>query len=117
MQQGERQLLRGLTGGCRPSAYSASKVGVINVTRCLAWEWAPHVRVNALAPGYMLTPLVRKIADDAAWWQATVALHALGRPGSPEEIVGPAVFPASDASSFVTGAVLTVDGGWTARAP
>jgi NAD(P)-dependent dehydrogenase (short-subunit alcohol dehydrogenase family) len=108
---------RGLTGGCRQSAYSASKAGVINLMRCLAWEWAPHVRVNALAPGYMLTPLVQQIAGDAAWWQATVALHALGRAGRPEEIVGPAVFLASDASSFVTGTVLTVDGGWTAGAP
>jgi gluconate 5-dehydrogenase len=108
---------RGLTGGRRQSAYSASKAGVIGMMRCLAWEWAPHVRVNALAPGYMRTPLVQQIAGDAAWWQATVALHALGRAGRPEEIVGPAVFLASDASSFVTGTVLTVDGGWTAGAP
>jgi NAD(P)-dependent dehydrogenase (short-subunit alcohol dehydrogenase family) len=75
------------------------------------------VRVNALAPGYMATPLVQQIADDPAWWQATVALHALGRVGQPEEIVGPAIFLASDASSFVTGTVLVVDGGWTAGAP
>jgi len=108
---------RGLTGGRAQAAYSASKAGVIGLTRCLAWEWAPHVRVNALAPGYMATPLVQQIARDPAWWQATRTLHALDRVGAPEEVVGPAVFLASDASSFVTGAVLAVDGGWTAGSP
>jgi len=108
---------RGLTGGRAQAAYSASKAGVVGLTRCLAWEWAPHVRVNALAPGYMATPLVRQIARDPAWWEATRALHALDRVGDPEEIVGPAVFLASDASSFVTGTVLAVDGGWTAGSP
>jgi NAD(P)-dependent dehydrogenase (short-subunit alcohol dehydrogenase family) len=108
---------RGLTGGHRQSAYSASKAGVIGLTRCLAWEWAPAVRVNALAPGYVRTPLVRQIAQDREWLAATQAMHALGRLADPEEIVGPALFLASDASSFVTGTVLTVDGGWTAGSP
>lgn len=108
---------RGLTGGRNQSVYSASKAGVIGLTRCLAWEWAPHVRVNALAPGYMATPLVQQIARDPQWWAATEGLHAMGRIGAPEEVVGPAVFLASDASSFVTGSVLSVDGGWTAGAP
>jgi NAD(P)-dependent dehydrogenase (short-subunit alcohol dehydrogenase family) len=65
----------------------------------------------------MLTPLFRQITGDPAWWQATVALHALRRAGRPEEIVGPAVFLASDASSFGAGTVLTVNGGWTAGSP
>jgi NAD(P)-dependent dehydrogenase (short-subunit alcohol dehydrogenase family) len=108
---------RGLTGGRGQVAYSASKAGIIGMMRCLAWEWAPQVRVNALAPGYMATPLVQQIASDPAWWAATQALHALQRIGDPEEIAGPAIFLASDASSFVTGAVLSVDGGWTAGAP
>jgi len=105
---------RALTGGRAQSAYSASKAGIVGMMRCLALEWAPQVRVNALAPGYMATPLVQPIVDDPAWLQATEDLHALGRLGEPEEIVGPIVFLASEASSFVTGAVLTVDGGWTA---
>lgn len=105
---------RGVTGGRTQAAYSASKAGVIGLMRCLALEWAPKVRVNALAPGYMATPLVQALADDPVAWEATVALHAMGRVGAPDEIVGPAVFLASEASSFVTGSVLAVDGGWTA---
>lgn len=108
---------RGLTGGRGQAVYSASKAGVIGLTRCLAWEWAPRVRVNALAPGYMATPLVASLAQDPQRRPALEALHALGRVASPEEIVGPAVFLASQASSFVTGAVLSVDGGWTAGQP
>lgn len=105
---------RALTGGQTQAPYSASKAAIVGMMRCLALEWAPHVRVNALAPGYMATPLVQQIARDPVWWKATQELHALGRVGDPEEIVGPALFLASDASSFVTGTVLAVDGGWTA---
>jgi NAD(P)-dependent dehydrogenase (short-subunit alcohol dehydrogenase family) len=108
---------RGLVGGRNQAVYSATKAGIIGLMRCLAWEWAPLVRVNALAPGYMATPLVAPMTADAERWRATETLHALGRVGDPEEIVGPAIFLASDASSFVTGTVLTVDGGWTAGAP
>ena len=107
---------RALTGGRSQAVYSASKAGIVGMMRCLALEWAPHVRVNALAPGYMATPLVQPIANDPVWWKATQDLHPLGRVADPEEIVGPTVFLASDASSFVTGTVLTVDGGWTAGA-
>ena len=105
---------RGIWGGVSQSAYSVSKAGVIQLTRCLALEFAPHVRVNALAPGYMTTPLVREIMKDEDWAERMRNLHAMRRFGAPEEIVGPAIFLASDASSFVTGAVLSVDGGWTA---
>jgi gluconate 5-dehydrogenase len=105
---------RGLTGGPGQSVYSATKAGVIQMTRCLALEWAPHVRVNAIAPGYLRTPLVREIMKDAAWFERIRNLHAMRRFGEPEEVVGAAIFLASDASTFVTGAVLSVDGGWTA---
>lgn len=108
---------RGLTGGRNQSAYTASKHGVVGLTRSLAWEWAPYVRVNALAPGYMATPLVEEFTRDPERWRAIERLHALDRVGQPEEVAGPAVFLASDASSFVTGSVLTMDAGWTAGAP
>ena len=119
MDQGSGSMIlmasaRGLTGGRSQSAYSASKSAVIGLARCLAWEWAPKVRVNALAPGYMSTPLVQQIALDREWWAKTESLHALGRAGAPDEVVGPAVFLASDASSFVTDSILVADGGWTA---
>jgi NAD(P)-dependent dehydrogenase (short-subunit alcohol dehydrogenase family) len=91
-----------------------TKAGMIQLTRCLALEWAPHVRVNAIAPGYLKTPLVREIMKDTAWFERIRNLHAMKRFGEPEEVVGAAIFLASDASTFVTGAVLSVDGGWTA---
>ena len=105
---------RGVWGGVSQSAYSVSKAGVIQLTRCLALEFAPHVRVNALAPGYITTPLVQEVMKDEQWTSDMRGLHAMQRFGEPEEIVGPAVFLASSAGSFVTGAVLSVDGGWTA---
>jgi NAD(P)-dependent dehydrogenase (short-subunit alcohol dehydrogenase family) len=106
--------IRGLTGGTSQSVYSVTKAGMIQLTRCLALEWAPHVRVNAIAPGYLRTALVKHIMKDTAWYERMRNQHAMKRFGEPEEVVGAAVFLASDASSFATGSVLTVDGGWTA---
>jgi len=107
--------VRGIDGGADQSAYSASKGGVIQLTKVLAAEWAPDVRVNALAPGYVKTPLVREAMSDQEWYDQMRSEHLLDRFGEPEEVVGAAVFLASDAASFVTGSVLTVDGGWTAH--
>jgi NAD(P)-dependent dehydrogenase (short-subunit alcohol dehydrogenase family) len=107
--------IRGIDGGADQSAYSASKGGVIQLTKVLAAEWAPEVRVNALAPGYIKTPLVRKAMADREWYDRMREGHLLDRFGEPEEVVGAAVFLASDAASFVTGSVLSVDGGWTAH--
>lgn len=107
--------VRGIVGGNAQSAYSASKGGVIQLTRVLAAEWAPAVRVNAIAPGYMKTPLVREAMTDDGWYDSMREKHLLDRFGEPEEIVGAAIFLAGPASSFVTGSVLTVDGGWTAH--
>jgi NAD(P)-dependent dehydrogenase (short-subunit alcohol dehydrogenase family) len=107
--------IRGIDGGPDQSAYSASKGGVIQLTKVLAAEWAPDVRVNALAPGYMKTELVREAMEDREWYEQMREKHMLERFGDPEEVVGGAVYLVSDASSFVTGSTLVIDGGWTAQ--
>jgi NAD(P)-dependent dehydrogenase (short-subunit alcohol dehydrogenase family) len=72
------------------------------------------VRVNAIAPGVVDTPLTQQIKAQPAWYDAYAARSAFDRWASPDEIAGPVVFLASDAASYVTGALLFVDGGWTA---
>jgi NAD(P)-dependent dehydrogenase (short-subunit alcohol dehydrogenase family) len=97
------------------SAYAATKAGIIQLARTAAAEFGPHgVRVNAIAPGVIETPLTAPIKANKEWYDAYAAKSVFNRWGRPEEIVGAAVFLASDAASFVTGSVLFVDGGWTA---
>lgn len=95
------------------AAYSAAKAGVVNLTRALALEYgARGIRVNAVCPGVIRTPLVAH--NSPAQTEALIALHPIGRLGEPEEVAEAAAFLASDAASFVTGASLLVDGGYTA---
>ena len=97
------------------SVYAATKAGIVQLVRTLAAELGPFgVRVNAIAPGVVETPLTAPIQDNPDWHDAYAAKNALQRWAKPEEIAGPAVFLASDAASYVTGTVLFVDGGWTA---
>jgi NAD(P)-dependent dehydrogenase (short-subunit alcohol dehydrogenase family) len=97
------------------SVYAATKAGIVQLARTAAAEFGPcGVRVNAIAPGVIETPLTAPIKANQAWYDAYAARTILGRWGRAEEIVGPAIFLASDASSYVTGTVLFVDGGWLA---
>ncbi|MBI1733702.1 MAG: glucose 1-dehydrogenase [Candidatus Rokubacteria bacterium] len=96
-------------------AYAASKAGVAQITRTLALEWARHgVRVNAVAPGYVRTPLVEPVFQRADLMQEILDRTPLRRVAEPSEIAGPVLFLASEAASYVTGHTLFVDGGWTA---
>jgi NAD(P)-dependent dehydrogenase (short-subunit alcohol dehydrogenase family) len=99
------------------SAYGAAKAGLISLTQSLAVEWAAGgVRVNALCPGWTATALNRTLWEDPVVGPATIATTPMGRWASAEEMAGPAVFLASDASSYMTGQALVVDGGQTASA-
>jgi NAD(P)-dependent dehydrogenase (short-subunit alcohol dehydrogenase family) len=105
----------GLVGLPRQHPYVASKHGLVGITKSMALDWAPDVRVNALAPGYVATELTTDLQENEDLRASIHGRTPLDRFAEPEEIAGPAVFLASDAASYVTGAVLSVDGGWTAR--
>jgi NAD(P)-dependent dehydrogenase (short-subunit alcohol dehydrogenase family) len=96
------------------AAYNTSKAAVIHLTKSLAAEWAKYgIRVNAIAPGYMSTPMSDKYLADPQYGSVWMNLTPLHRPGRPEELGPLAVFLASEASSFVTGAAILIDGGYT----
>jgi len=102
-------------GSPRVPAYGASKAGVAQLTKSLALAWAPDgVRVNAIAPGFIVTEQSARGRADATHYQRVLDRTPAGRWGLPADIVGPALFLASPAAAFVTGAVLPVDGGYTA---
>jgi NAD(P)-dependent dehydrogenase (short-subunit alcohol dehydrogenase family) len=105
----------GLVADPLSAPYAASKGAVVQLTRTCAVEWAKHaIRVNAIAPGYVRTEMTAHTLDQPAARAVIDAKTALGRPASPREIAGAAVYLSADASSYVTGAILCVDGGWTA---
>jgi NAD(P)-dependent dehydrogenase (short-subunit alcohol dehydrogenase family) len=96
-------------------AYAATKAATVMLFKTLAAELGPHgVRANTIAPGVVETPLTAPIKADAAWYGAYADKSILGRWAQPSEMVGAVVYLASDASSFVTGTTIFVDGGWTA---
>lgn len=106
----------GLVGLGERAPYTTTKGGLIQMTRTLALEWATRgVTVNALAPGPFATAMNLPLTNNPEAYQAFISQIPLGRWGELPEIAGPILFLASNASSFMTGAVLTVDGGWTAR--
>ena len=98
------------------TAYAAAKSGVGMLTKQLACEWAPHnVRVNAIAPGVFRTPLNTKALDIPERAAAILGRTSMNRFGAVDELAGAAIFLASEASSFVTGVILPVDGGFLAK--
>jgi len=97
------------------SVYAATKAGIVQLVRAAAAEFGPSgVRVNAVGPGIVDTALTSQIKSDPEWYRAYAEKSVLNRWASAEEIVGPTLFLASEAASFVTGTMLMVDGGWTA---
>ena len=105
----------GVVGYYKRAAYCSSKAGVVNLTRVLALEWAPHkINVNAVGPTFILTPLTQATFDDPVLREDLLKRIPLGRVGQPEDVVGAVVFLASPAADLITGHTLLVDGGWTA---
>ena len=104
------------SGGIVVPSYSATKAGVANLTRALANEWASlGINVNAIAPSYFSTSMTSALRSDAERGEALLARIPAGRWGEPEDLKGAVVYLASDASSYVHGATIPVDGGWLAR--
>ena len=103
-------------GGVRVPSYTSSKSGVMGMTRALANEWAKHnINVNAIAPGYMATDNTTALRADEARNAAILERIPAGRWGVPADMAGPVVFLASEASNYVNGYTVAVDGGWLAR--
>lgn len=103
-------------GGIRVPSYTASKSGVLGITRLLANEWSKHgINVNAIAPGYMATNNTQALRDDEQRSKEILDRIPAERWGTPEDLQGPVVFLASSASDYINGYTLAVDGGWLAR--
>lgn len=96
------------------ASYNASKAAVAHLTKSLAAEWAPHnIRVNAISPGYMKTAMTESVLEDPEYGHKWINAIPMKRPGIPSELCPAAIYLASDASSYMTGANLVIDGGYT----
>ncbi len=104
----------GLVGGSLSPAYAASKGGVVILTRQMALQCAPAVRVNCVCPGVIETPMTAPLLEEPAWREAILGRHPLKRFGRPEDVAAAILYLSSDEAAFVTGVALPVDGGYTA---
>jgi meso-butanediol dehydrogenase/(S,S)-butanediol dehydrogenase/diacetyl reductase len=108
-------------GGLRGNwgaSFCAAKAGVVNLTRSMALAHAKeNIRVNCICPGYVATPIIQSILDDPEALAREARRHPMGRIGQPEEVAAAVAFLASDEASFITGAILPVDGGYLAAGP
>uniref|UniRef100_A0A8H7NIZ7 2-deoxy-D-gluconate 3-dehydrogenase n=1 Tax=Bionectria ochroleuca TaxID=29856 RepID=A0A8H7NIZ7_BIOOC len=103
-------------GGINAAVYSATKGAVAQLTRAMSNEWAPlGIRVNAIAPGYVATDMNTDTRSDPSYSEAAAKTIPMGFWGKPDDFKGPAIFLASEASSYVTGEILMVDGGWMGK--
>jgi NAD(P)-dependent dehydrogenase (short-subunit alcohol dehydrogenase family) len=100
-------------GSGHAPAYGASKAAVVQLTKSLAASFAPHVRVNAVAPGWIRTAMTSPLREDPEAERRIISRTPAGRWGEPADIVGPVLWLASTAAAFVTGAVVPVDGGYS----
>jgi gluconate 5-dehydrogenase len=120
MDQGGGKIINMVSVGAvvafpRQIAYCATKGGIIQVTKVLATEWARyHIQVNAIGPAYLETELTKGMRESKVISEDLLRRTPMGRFGKPEEVVGAAIYLASDASSYVTGQTFFVDGGWLA---
>jgi 2-deoxy-D-gluconate 3-dehydrogenase len=108
--------IAGIQGTRGIVAYSVAKAGVIELTKCLSNEWAPHgIQVNCIAPGYIMTPMLRRSLGDPEHSDTIKGRIPAGDFGVPDDIANAVIFLAGDKSNYITGQTLIVDGGWMAR--
>jgi NAD(P)-dependent dehydrogenase (short-subunit alcohol dehydrogenase family) len=106
----------GSVGGPRSPAYTAAKHGVVGLTQAAAWEYGSQgVRVNAVGPGFIHTPMVKSLEESPAINTALIAAHALGRLGRADEVAELIAWLATDRASFATGGFYPIDGGYLAH--
>ena len=102
-------------GSAGTPGYSASKGGIVQLTRSLALAWGPEIRVNAVAPGWIQTGMARPVFENEEWAGALLQRTAAKRFGHPDDLAGPIQFLCSDAARYVTGVILPVDGGYSVQ--